>query len=275
MARFVQTILTILPLLALLLGACAGERAADPGAEDDRAALPVAEEEPEAEPLPSVRTATEAIADGDRVAASHILIAHAAARRRPMHISRDAKAARDKAERILARIRKGEDFEALARAESDCSSASKGGFLGAFGHGAMDARFEAAAYALDIGGIAGPVETPFGFHIIRRDEIEEIHVSQILQRWNQRTPDPDGALRAAAQARALQARERLDAGEPFDGVARALSNGPAAPWGGDLGWMVRGDSLPDWEERAFALEPGDIDGPFETEAGFHIIRREP
>jgi parvulin-like peptidyl-prolyl isomerase len=278
MTSFVPTYPWIVTLVCLLMG-CAPRETAPPPAPVEPAAAREAHAEPELEevadeaPRPSVRTATADLDDTDRIAARHILVSHAGAAQRPMSVSRDADAARAKAQQLLDRIRRGEDFAALAQAESDCKSRSKGGFLGAFGHGAMAPPFEEAAYALEVGEVSGLVESQFGFHIIRREELVEVHVAQILLHVSPGTPDPEGTLRAAAGERALQARVRLDAGEPFEQVAKELSTGPSAPWGGDLGWLIRGDSLPEWEQHAFALEPGEIVGPFETEVGYHIIKR--
>ena len=100
---------------------------------------------------------------GDRVRASHILVrvpeGTAAARKEEL---------RKKAEAILARVRGGEDFAAVARKSSeDPGSAAKGGDLGAFARGQMAPAFEQAAFALKPGETSGVVETPFGFHIIR------------------------------------------------------------------------------------------------------------
>lgn len=82
-------------------------------------------------------------------------------------------AARKKAEDILARIRKGEEFAALAKAESDDpGSAKQGGDLGFFGKGVMDPAFEAAAFALKKGEVSEPVRSSFGFHIIKLEDSE-------------------------------------------------------------------------------------------------------
>src|SRR5207249_686650 len=80
-------------------------------------------------------------------------------------------AARKKAEDLLAKVRAGGDFAALARKNSDDpGSAAKGGDLGFFGRGTMTPAFESAAFALESGKVSDVVETPFGFHILRTDE---------------------------------------------------------------------------------------------------------
>ena len=79
--------------------------------------------------------------------------------------------ARKKAQDLLERARKGEDFAKLATENSDDpGSKDKGGEYDFFGHGKMVPEFEAAAFALKPGDISDPVETQFGFHIIKLEE---------------------------------------------------------------------------------------------------------
>lgn len=77
----------------------------------------------------------------------------------------------DEARDLLARLEAGEDFAALATEHSgDPGSAAAGGSLGWFGLGRMVPEFETAVAGLEVGGIAGPIETQFGFHLIRLDD---------------------------------------------------------------------------------------------------------
>ncbi len=75
----------------------------------------------------------------------------------------------DEAQKALSRLKKGEQFEAVARAVSiDTGSAKNGGDLGFFKKGQMVPEFERAASALKQGEISGePVKSPFGYHIIK------------------------------------------------------------------------------------------------------------
>lgn len=74
-----------------------------------------------------------------------------------------------KALEIISRIREGEDFGAIAKQYSDCSSRKKSGDLGWFGRGKMVKEFERAAFALSVGAMTtDPVKTEYGYHIIKR-----------------------------------------------------------------------------------------------------------
>lgn len=72
----------------------------------------------------------------------------------------------DEAEKIMARINKGEEFAALAKRFSKCPSKNKGGDLGWFGRGDMVPEFDAAVFGAKKGALVGPVKTQFGWHVI-------------------------------------------------------------------------------------------------------------
>jgi parvulin-like peptidyl-prolyl isomerase len=74
---------------------------------------------------------------------------------------------RAKAEEVLRRARAGEDFAKLAQEFGSDGTRDKGGDLGWFGPGQMNADFEKAAYALKPGEISDVVKTSFGYHIIK------------------------------------------------------------------------------------------------------------
>jgi len=86
----------------------------------------------------------------DKVHAAHILV-------------KDQKTAYE----LLARVKSGESFEAIAKQYSTCPSKAKGGDLGTFGRGQMVKPFENAAFNGKKGEIVGPVKTDFGYHLIK------------------------------------------------------------------------------------------------------------
>ncbi len=100
--------------------------------------------------------------------ARHILIRVA-----PEAPEEEVAEARARAEALLEEIRGGADFAELARRHSqDPGSARQGGDLGFFGPGVMDPAFERAVFALkEPGEVAGPVRTPFGFHLVQLVEV--------------------------------------------------------------------------------------------------------
>lgn len=74
---------------------------------------------------------------------------------------------KEEATSIKSKIDKGESFEAMAQKYSKCPSAKNGGDLGYFGRGEMVPSFEEAAFDLPIGKVSNPVQTQFGWHLIK------------------------------------------------------------------------------------------------------------
>lgn len=73
-----------------------------------------------------------------------------------------------KADQLFVQLQDGGDFAALARNNStDTGSGQQGGDLGCFGRGQMVAPFEEAAFGAEVGETVGPVQSQFGYHIIR------------------------------------------------------------------------------------------------------------
>jgi len=68
---------------------------------------------------------------------------------------------------VIAELEAGADFAAAAREQSTGPSGPNGGDLGWFGAGAMVPSFEAAVIALEVGAVSAPVQTQFGWHVIK------------------------------------------------------------------------------------------------------------
>jgi len=102
---------------------------------------------------------------GESVRASHILVTCD-----PAATPEVKAAAKSKAEALDRRVRGGEDFATVARAESDCPSKEQGGDLGFFTRDRMVKPFADAAFAMTPGQISDVVETQFGYHVIKLEE---------------------------------------------------------------------------------------------------------
>ncbi|WP_028612748.1 peptidylprolyl isomerase [Paenibacillus harenae] len=94
----------------------------------------------------------EGLGTPEQVQASHILVA-----------------TKEEADAILAELKQGGDFAAIAKEKStDPGSKDNGGDLGFFGRGDMVAEFEEAAFALKVNELSGVVQTENGFHVIKK-----------------------------------------------------------------------------------------------------------
>lgn len=115
---------------------------------------------------------------GEERKASHILI------NAPHDASADVKAAaKAKADALLKQVReKPESFAAVAKANSqDTGSASKGGDLGFFARGSMVQPFEDAGFKLKVGEITGPVQSEFGYHVIKLTGLKPAQTTDFVQ----------------------------------------------------------------------------------------------
>lgn len=126
--------------------------------------------------------------------------------------------------------------------------------------------------AVDIKPTAQEVEQ---FYNLNKSQFDaQIKVSQILI-----CGKFDAAARSCNagpedQARAADVARRARAGEDFGALARQFSVDPSTrDAGGDLGFISRGDVVPEFEAAAFALaSPGDVSDPVRSQFGYHVIK---
>jgi parvulin-like peptidyl-prolyl isomerase len=131
---------------------------------------------PSAPALPQAAPSTSAAASADApppdtIIAQHILVEYAGAKRAAKTIKRSKADAKARAAEALAKVRSGTAFEEVVKQYSDDEgSVERMGSVGKFHRADMDPAFSAAAFALKPGGVSDVVETPFGFHVIKRTQ---------------------------------------------------------------------------------------------------------
>jgi peptidyl-prolyl cis-trans isomerase SurA len=184
--------------------------------------------------------------------------------------------ARAKAESLLVEVRKGGDFEQIAKRESmDPSSKELGGDLGWNRRGTMVPPFERWMFALAPGQTSPVVETTFGFHIIRVDRVQpgEVKARHILIR-----PRIDSADIAAAKLRADSASALWQAGVGFDSLVARFHDRDAQEETGSLQPFERAQ-LPESYKTAFEgkgtgafVPPFAIDDPARAAKKFVVAQ---
>ncbi len=184
---------------------------------------------------------------------------------------------RARAEQALARVRAGEDFALVAREMSDDPSRERGGELGMRAPQRLPDLFVDAVRELDAGGlVAAPVRSGAGFHVLKliqrqalADEgtVTETRARHILLRSS------DQATPEMAAQRLRELKRQIESGERrFEVVAREVSEDGSATAGGDLGWFGPGVMVPEFEEPASRLAPGQISEPVASRFGVHLIQ---
>jgi peptidyl-prolyl cis-trans isomerase D len=135
----------------------------------------------------------------------------------------EIESAKARAMQAMLRARDGADFAELARELSEGPSAPQGGDLGWFPRGAMVEAFETVAFALKPGEVSDPVQTRFGWHVIKVEDRREEGVRTLEEAT-------DGIRAIIAQEQAAnklqdmldQALEQIVVGDSLDTVADSL-----------------------------------------------------
>ena len=125
------------------------------------------------------------------------------------------------------------------------------------------------------GEVSPVLRSANGFHIIQLNErrggqapmvVQQTHVRHILFKTNELVSESE----ARNRLRAL--KERLENKADFAELARVHSEDASASKGGDLGWVLPGDTVPEFERAMNALKPGEISDPVQTPFGWHLIQ---
>ncbi|MDB5743784.1 MAG: PpiC-type peptidyl-prolyl cis-trans isomerase [Polaromonas sp.] len=183
-----------------------------------------------------------------------------------------------KAQQVLERARAGADFAALASEVSASASRSNGGQMGLRGADRYPPLFVEATQNIKAGGLAGPVRSGAGFHILKVIEkrqggglpdavITQTHARHILLRLTPQLSE------AAAVEKLAGFKKRIVAGQAdFAALARENSQDASAKEGGDLGWVSQGAFVPEFEKAMNALAPKQISDPLVSRFGVHLVQ---
>ena len=187
----------------------------------------------------------------------------------------DVQKAKDKAERVLAELKKGLDFKQAALGSSDDELALKGGDLGWRKLSEIPSLFADYVGKMKEGDIEGPIRSSSGYHIIKllglkgggAHTLTKTRVRHILIKPNEVLSDEE------AKQKLLALKHRIDNGEDFAALARGHSDDKgSAIKGGELGWVQPGALVPQFEEAMGALSANQLSEPVQTQFGWHLIQ---
>jgi len=210
---------------------------------------------------------------------AHILISYRGAKLAPPAIRRSKKSALMLAKQVAEDASASPSkFTSIASKKSDSPSSHRGGILAPIRPETLIDGFEPyleAARKLEEGSISEVVETPYGFHIIKRLPLQSAEVQHILvthrgSRGENHSKRPKGE--ASKIIRDLK-RQLINDEMEFEALCKAKSEDRSAADGGKLPPFYRGEMNPIFERYAFSTPVGKLSRIFETDLGYHIIRR--
>ena len=182
-----------------------------------------------------------------------------------------------KAQTAADRARSGADFVALVNEFSEPSLRASGGQLGLRSADRYPPLFLQATEKLRAGGIAGPVRSGAGFHILkvvekRQAGLPAANITQTRARHILLRVTPQ-QREAAAKEKLADFKKRIAAGQAdFAALARQSSDDGSAADGGDLGWTNPGMFVPEFEQAMNSLAPNQMSEPVVSRFGVHLIQ---
>ena len=176
---------------------------------------------------------------------------------------------------LLLQARKGADFAALAKKNSeDTVSAVNGGDLGLFARGAMVPEFDQAAFTLGVGAVSDLVKTQFGYHIIKVLEKQPAHTQTFEEVENLIRPT---LLQRKAEQKAQELADKAftlaKSNKSFDQIAAELKisvqETPLFQQGGAI--PLIGNS-PEFSSKVFGLKEKEVGSPIRIPNGFALAQ---
>lgn len=183
------------------------------------------------------------------------------------------------AQGVAQRLRSGADLAEQAKAFSQGNEAASGGLMGMRPAARLPDLFVQATRNLPVGGVAGPLRSAAGFHVLkvverRQAPIPELSVTQSRARHILLRPGPQLSQEQAI-TRLAGYRQQIASGKAtLEDLARQHSQDGSARQGGDLGWVSPGQFVPEFEQVMNALRPGEMSQPLVSRFGVHLIRLE-
>jgi peptidyl-prolyl cis-trans isomerase SurA len=183
-------------------------------------------------------------------------------------------ARQDIAQAALARVKRGEDFGAVAKQLSEGAEREKGGLMGLRPANRYPTLFVEAIQNLQVND-STLVRSGAGFHVLK---LVTKRASQVLTVTQTRARHillrPGGQLsQTSARAQLAEYKRQIEAGRAdFAKLARDHSEDGSASEGGDLGWSTPGMFVPEFEETMGQLQAGQIADPLISRFGVHLIQ---
>jgi peptidyl-prolyl cis-trans isomerase SurA len=169
------------------------------------------------------------------------------------------------------------DFKSAAIRYSDAQNALDGGEIGWRTYDAIPPAFANAIRSMKPGEITQAVRGPSGYQIVQLIEVRDASTGQMATQYNAMgimIAKTSSVGSEAAKAKIEDIRKRIEAGEDFAKLAKQYSDDPSSKSkGGDMGWFRENDYGASVGNAVQILNDGDLSPAFETNVGWHIIKR--
>lgn len=180
------------------------------------------------------------------------------------------------AELALARVQKGEAFDAVAKEVSEDANRDKGGVIGLRPASRLPDLFVEATRTLKVGEVTPKLlQTGAGFHILKVMERKDASLGRVTQtRARHVLLRTSPQLTAEVAARRLsEYRAQIESGKAsFEDIAKRYSEDGSAQAGGDLGWAAPGVMVPEFEHAMNELPINGLSTPVQSRFGMHLIQ---
>ncbi len=216
---------------------------------------------------------------GQPVHVQQVLIRFKGSIRAPASLTRTKDDARRRAMEVIAKATSGARFADLVKEYSEePGAAEREGDMGDVMPGVLLPEIDQAARKLSIGEVSpAPVQSTFGFHVLRRlATTPPVVVRHVLVTYAGAARAKAGVTRTKDEAkqRAVELAARAQAGDDFARIAQENSDdATTAAAGGLMGTVRRGLTVPAFEAAVFSLKVGETSEVIETPFGFQIVQR--
>lgn len=181
-----------------------------------------------------------------------------------------------RAREALEALRKGGDFAKVAVSYSDAPDGLQGGAMGWRARDRLPELFAESIESMKAGDTSEVLRSPAGFHIVKlldrrglkqgATAVEQNRVRHILIKTNELVSEVEGRRKI----RLL--RDRIVEGANFADIARLNSDDSTATRGGELGWVLPGDTVPEFEAAMRALKIDEVSEAVRSPFGWHLIQ---
>ena len=182
-----------------------------------------------------------------------------------------------RAQQVVDKARSGGDFAALATEFSGSANKGNGGEMGLRTADRYPPLFVGATQTLRVGGVAGPVRSGAGFHVLKVLEkkqsgvldavVPQTHARHILLRLSNQQTEASAIAKLAGFKKSI-----LLGNNDFAALARDHSEDGSAKEGGELGWASPGVFVPEFEKVMDSLALKQISDPLVTRFGVHLLQ---